>query len=316
MPPGTRALAFAARWFDPGTVNATFDPLIADWQREWRDAPVTARPGISARGWWAFLSTVILSTPRIALTAAPTAITNQIAARMVRFIAIATVVLMIPPIIELGTWWMRNASWVRASLFIFAVPSALSLAFPFAMTGAVDALRGRKLLPAHIERAVALKLGAFAIAFMFIFTGWVVPAAGTAARRSMNPAGMQEPLRAMRELTTYELITDPDQATIFAPRSVVESQSNTRQRELNQRAALVVLPIVLLWLRWRTLSRRRRPLPVLLATTIAIATLFATGYGGVWLEREWQLAAGSAAWFPIAIFVLYGAGPLPRLQVD
>jgi hypothetical protein len=163
-------------------------------------------------------------------------------------------------------------------------------------------------MAAHVERAAMLKLGALAIAFMFIFTGWVVPAASTAARRSINPAGMQEPLRAMRDLTTYELVVDPDRATIFAPRDSFpfSSQSATLQRELNQRAAMVTLPIVLLWLRWRTLNQRRRPLPELLATVIAIAATFATGYGGVWLEREWQLAAGSAAWFPIGVFMAWG----------
>ena len=31
----TRALAFASRWFDEATVHRTFEPLIADWQREW-----------------------------------------------------------------------------------------------------------------------------------------------------------------------------------------------------------------------------------------------------------------------------------------
>lgn len=308
MPPGTRALAFASRWFDPRTVNGTFDPLVADWQREWRDAPVAARAGISARGWWAFVSAVILSTPRIALTSAPATVTNQVAVRMVKFIAVATVVLMIPPVSEISNAMRQGSSWATYALMLFAVPSALTLAFPFGMAGAVDVLRRREPMPAHVERAAMLKLGALAIAFMFIFTGWVVPAASTAARRSINPAGMQEPLRAMRDLTTYELVVDPDRATIFAPRDPFpfSSQSVTLQRELNQRAAMVALPIVLLWLRWRALSQRRRPLPELIATTIAVATLFVTSYGAGWLERQWRLPAGSAAWFPIVVFVTWG----------
>ena len=308
MPPGTRALAFAARWFDPGTVNATFDPLIADWQREWRDAPVAARARISVRGWWAFVSTVILSMPRIVLTAAPAAVTNQIATRMVRFIAVATVVLMIPPVMRIGSAMMRGSSWATGTLILFAVPSALTLAFPFAMAGAVEVLRRRATMAAHVERAAVLKLGALAIAFMFIFAGGVVPAASTAARRSINPAGMQEPLRAMQDLNTYELLVDPDRATIFAPRNPFPfaSQSAALQRELNQRAAIVALPVVLLWLRWRTLIRTRRPLPELAATTIAIVTLFTVGYLGSTFERQWQLWAGISAWLPIVVFMTWG----------
>jgi hypothetical protein len=246
--------------------------------------------------------------PRIVQTAAPAAVTNQIATRMVRFIAVATVVLMIPPVMRIGSAMMRGSSWATGALILFAVPSALTLAFPFAMAGAVEVLRRRATLPAHVERAAVLKLGALAIAFMFIFAGWVVPAASTAARRSINPAGMQEPLRAMQDLNTYELLVDPDRATIFAPRSPFPfaSQSAALQRELNQRAAIMALPVVLLWLRWRTLNRSRRPLPELVATTIAIVTLFTVGYLGSTFERQWQLWAGISAWLPIVVFMTWG----------
>ena len=38
-----RALAFVSRWFDEGTVRRVFEPLIADWQRQWLDAPSSRR---------------------------------------------------------------------------------------------------------------------------------------------------------------------------------------------------------------------------------------------------------------------------------
>ena len=94
---------------------------------------------------------------------------------------------MIPPVREIGSAMMQGSSWATDSLILFALPSALTLAFPFAMTGAVDVLRRREPMPAHVERAAVLKLGALAIAFMFIFSGWVVPAASTAARRCDQP---------------------------------------------------------------------------------------------------------------------------------
>jgi hypothetical protein len=143
---------------------------------------------------------------------------------------------------------------------------------------------------------------------MFVVSGWVVPAASTAARRSINPPGMQEPLRTMGDLNTYELLTDPNRANVFAPRNQFpfSSRSATLNRELNQRTAILALPVVLLWLRWRTLSRRQKPLPALLATMTAIVTLFTVGRLGATIEREWQLWAGISAWFPILVFMAWG----------
>lgn len=304
-----RALAFAMRWFDEATVRRTFEPLIADWQREWLDAPPKRRAWITLRATLAFICAVVVSSPQIALTPTPPDVTNRIAVRMVKFIAIATAVLMIPPVIEIGGSMLRGASWVRSSLFLFAVPSAMMLAFPFAMTGAVDSLRRHQTLPGHVERAALLKLGAFAVMFMLVYGGWVVPAASRAARIAMNPPGMGKPLRMMPDLTTYELVFDSARASVFEPGSYLASRSQSLQRELNQRAAFMALPIVLLWLRWSALNRPRKrwlaPLPEFAATAIAIATLFAFSYLGALPEREWRWS-GSGAWLPIAAFAAWG----------
>jgi len=306
----SRALAFASRWFDEATVRRVFEPLIADWQREWQDAPLGRRIRVSMRGLLAFVLAVIVSSPRIVLTRAPREVTRLVAVRMAKFMAIATAILMLPPVIEISTWMMRGASWTRSSLFFFAVPAAMTLAFPFAMTGAVDALRRHHSMPAHVARAAALKLGAFAFAVMLVYSGWVVPAANRAARIAMNPAGMSEPLRMMRELTTYELVSDPARASVFDRGTYLASRSQSLTRELNQRAALMALPIVLLWLRWRALGRPSKrwvtPLPPAAAAMIAIAVLFASGYSGAWLEREWHLWIGTSAWLPIAAFIGWG----------
>jgi hypothetical protein len=306
----SRALAFASRWFDDATVHRTFEPLVADWQREWLDSPPGSRARVTLRGLAAFVCAVIVSSPRIAFTSAPTEVTNRIAVRMVKFIAVAMVLLMIPPYIELWTSMARGASWVRSSLFLFAVPGAMALAFPFSMTGAVDSLRRQRTLPGHVERATLLKLGAFAVMFMVIYGGWVVPAANRAARTAMNPAGMGEPLRMVRELTTYELVFDPARATVFEPATYLAARSRSLKQELNQRAAFVALPIVLLWLRWSALSGPRKrwlaPLPEAAATAIAIAALFAFSYlGASSLAREWRWS-GAGAWLPIAGLATWG----------
>jgi hypothetical protein len=298
----TRLLGITAWLFGADMKQRIFEPLIADWQREFQNASPLRRIGVLLRGLAAFVCAVIVSSPRILMTPPPPGVADQIATRVVRFMALATVLFMIPPVTEIGLWWARGASWTRASLFLFAVPMAMTLAFPFAMTGAVDALRRRDPMPAHVARASVLKLGALAIVVMLIYTGWVVPAASQAARNAMNPAGMSEPLRSMRELSTYELLIAPERASVFAPGTYLASQSVSLHRELNQRFALVALPIALIWLRWRA----RQPLPALAATAIAVAALFVASYGGARLERDWALWAGSSSWFGVAVFVVWG----------
>ena len=291
-------------------MRRTFEPLIADWQREWQDAPPAQRWLVSLRGMRAFVLAVMVSSPQIILTSAPPGVTNRVASRMTRVIAILTLVLMIPPVLSLWYRWVGGATWMSGPLFFFAVPSALALAFPFAMASAVDAIRSHERLSAPVERAAALKLGAFAALFMFVYAGWVIPASNHASRQVMNPPNMSAPLRGMAELSTRELIFDPARATVFAPGTYLASRSASIQRELNGRAAMVALPLALLWLRWRAyndpLRRRFTPLPAWLAIVFAIAAMSAAQNAGTWLEREWQLWDGSRNWLPIIVFAIWG----------
>ena len=306
----SRALAFASRWFDEATVRRVFEPLIADWQRQWLDAPASRRGLIALYGFMAFASAVIISSPRIVLTPSPDGLTNEIARRITTFLAFATAVLMIPVVIELTSWWMKDASWVRGSLYLLAVPSAITLAFPFAMTGAVDVIERRKTLP-HVARAALLKLAAFAVVFMAIYSGWVIPAANRAGRRAMNPAGMSAPLRGVQELTTFDLVLDPDRATVFAHDTYSASRSLSVRSELNQRIVFMALPVMLLWLRWRAfrLPRGRwvRPLPWMAATPIAFAAFVGLFFLGFWLEKELKLPPGIGSWLPIAAFAIWAS---------
>lgn len=306
----SRALAFASLWFDEQTVRRTFEPLIADWQREWQDAPSARRRWITLRGLGAFALAVIVSSPQIARTAAPREVTNRIATRMATVVAILTAVLMIPPSVQLWFLWKAGSSWVRGSGFLFTLPAAMALAFPLAVVAGVDAIRRLQSLPDHVERAAALKLGAVAAMFMLVYGGWVMPAANQAFLRVINPPGMTEPLRGVRELSTRELVFDPDRATMFAPGTQLASRSTTIQRELNGRAAMIVMPLVLLWLRWRAYDLPRPrwfwPLPAWLAIPIVIGILStATTFGG-WLERDWHFFTGTRQWMPIVAFALWG----------
>jgi hypothetical protein len=304
----SRALAFASRWFDEATVRRVFEPLIADWQRQWLDASPSRRLLVAIYGFTAFACAVIVSSPRIALTPAPAGLTNAIARRVTRFTAVATALLMIPVLIELTRWWMKDASWIRGSLYLLALPSAITMAFPFAMTGAVDAIQSREL-PPHVGRAALLKLAAFAVVFMVIYSGWIVPGAAQAGRSAMNPAGMGAPLLRVEDLTMSQLVFDPDRATVFAQGTYSASRAFSIQSELNRRIVLTTLPVMLLWLRWRTfrLPRGRwiRPLPWMAATPIAMAAFVVLLFSGFWLEKEFRLPPGIGNWLPLAAFVLW-----------
>ncbi len=102
----SRALVFAQRWFDAATVQRIFEPLIADWQREWQDASPSRRARVSLRGLAAFICAVIVSSPQIAGTSAPSSVTNRVATRIARFTLPATALLTWPFVLSIDPGWV------------------------------------------------------------------------------------------------------------------------------------------------------------------------------------------------------------------
>src|SRR5688572_774820 len=145
MAPGTRALAFATRWFDPAVVHRTFEPLIADWQREWQDAPPSRRARVSVRGLAAFVCACVVSSPAVLMTRAPKPVTDRVAIRMTRFIALGSLVLLTPVFMELAD------DGRRGMLLLALLPSAFTTAFPLSLIGAADAVRRSQPLAPNVE---------------------------------------------------------------------------------------------------------------------------------------------------------------------
>ena len=297
----TRALAFASRWFDEATVRRTFEPLIADWQREWQDASPSRRARVSLRGLAAFICAVIVSSPQIARTSAPSSVTNRVATRIALFTLPATALLILPFVLDPG-----GLDVVRILLI---APHGMVLAFPFAMVAAVDAIRRHEPLPPHVERAVAVKLGILAVLLMVSFHGWVVPAANQAWRVKTMRAGLSAPARGVRELTTMQLLTDPSHWHA-GERTNAGGRAAVIRRELNNRAHLAVLPVLLLWLRWGMLDRPRRrwysPLPSWLLTPIVFVAFFALNFMGVNFARSAAISAAMGVWLPTLVFIAVG----------
>ncbi len=317
----SRALAFASRWFDEATVRRTFEPLIADWQREWQDTPASRRWWVSVRAMAAFVCAAMVSSPAVIRAAVPSATSRRIATRIATFVGVATSLLMIQSAMTFP------AEGLPMPFVVFLIPSAMTVAFPFAMALAVDAIRRRDPMPPQVERAAALKLALFAVAFVLIFGGWVVPAANQIWRVKSVQSGMLQstypnakPSPGVRELTTFELLLDPSRGMAYEWFSGSADRPTRVRRELSKRAVLTLLPILLLWLRWRShdLPCRRwvRPLPALASTIVTIVAFFSLYYLGWRMELEWKLASGIGYWLSIAAFAIWGmTAPYFRRQL-
>ena len=300
-----RALAFASRWFDEATVRRTFEPLIADWQREWQDASGARRPWVSLRGLSAFICAVAISGPTIIATPVPRSISRRVAKRIAVFclvVAGALSILMVrsrDPIEQDAPLW--------AAMLLMALPAALTMAFPFAMVMAVDAIRRDAAVPPHVERAAALKLGVIAVCFMLTVGGFVAPLASQEWSALSTPAGWNTPQPRWQQLSTVALLTHPERATAIMPNQY--TRAGEIRRELINRSVLSVLPAMFVWLRWTALSqpRRRRfwPLPTALMTAVVVVAFFMTFYSGFILERKWAWQPGTGLFVPLIVFGLW-----------
>ena len=236
------------------------------------------------------------------MTVAPAEVTNRVAARIARFTLLSSLVLAIPTMLTLEPSWL-NRAWV-----VFALPGIFTFAFPFSLISAVDAIRCSQPLPPHVERATAAKLGLLSLVLMFVFGGWVVPAANTVWRSAMAPSAFNDPGRGLRELNTYELVFEPSRATVRE--SSYYSTTTLIRREISTRASLTILPVLFIWLRWGNLSRPRRkwyaPLPSSLATIAAIVAYLALWFVGVAVEIERLLPYSIGMWVPTLGLITIG----------
>ncbi len=309
MAPGTRALAFASRWFDPRTVRGTFEPLIADWQREWYESAPSRRPWVSLRASVAFACAAALSSPRIIATPLPRSMSWRVARRIALFCLVVAGALSIPMGRSMGSREIDAPLW--AALLLMALPAAVTMAFPFAMVIAVDAIRGHGDVPAHVERAAVLKLGAVAVCFMLLAGGLVVPLANREGSELSTPAGWNVPQPRPQQLSTVALLTHPERTTAMVP-SPQYTRAGAIRRELLNRSVHSVMPAMLVWLRWTALSqpRRRRfwPLPTGLMTALVLVAFFATLFSGSILEMRWSLKPGTGVFLPLLMFGLWALG--------
>lgn len=306
--PGMRALAFVSRWFDPVTVATVFEPLIADWQEQWRHATPSARPGIRVRGLAALLATIVVAAPRALSVRTPPALVRRVAFRIVMFVAVASSVLTMPFVSYFPHAGARGA-WLLLAL----LPSSIALSFPFSMLIAAEAVYRDRTVPPFASRWTLLKLAVASTSFMLLMISFVTPAANQeyrrAATRLVDPAGAA-PMRGVRELSSYELITSP-RMNWSATR---HTSGGDVRREVNNRAMLMVLPAALVWLHWNSRHVRHRrklwPIPAWAMTILVFAGFFVSYWLAPLIEDTWGLRAGTGLWLPIVVAALLGVMPL------
>lgn len=309
MMPGTRLLRFARLWFPPSTVSSVFEPLVADWQREWIDAAPARRTWIATRGAAAFIRAALVCSSEVLFVAPPAAMTRRVLARLIILTAVATVPFLIPRWLELRTLPID----IALPLAMWVVPAAIAAALPFTFGFSTDGIRRSDSGPTRAERAMSVQLATLAVLGVVVLQGWVVPAANQRYRAGMvkheaftalSLDATGEPPRGIRELNTFELAME------FAATPASDhpqGRANALGRALYARVAFPVLTLVLMWLRWRMPGAPTRRWPAAITTPVALV-LFAATYFTLGAVLDLALGGGPAlgAYGPIAVLVLFG----------
>ena len=155
-----------------------------------------------------------------------------------------------------------------------AAARGFTFALPFAMLAAVDAIRCYEPWPDHIHKRAAITLLAIVTLWMVVGGGWLVPTMNHRWRNAVDSANAGQPvapLAGVEDLSTYELLTLADH--VHPLTAVV--RPGERGREIENRLSFALLPILLLWIRWRSLDAGSTgwfvPLPLSVIGAMAMA---------------------------------------------
>ncbi len=128
-----RLLTCAARWFGPETASRVFEPLLADWDREWAESRGALRVRIG--GAFGFLTAVLHCTARELITAPPARAGIAGAGAFAFAVVLSTIIMA-----GLQAYFMPYRLPLDV-LLMFALPSAVSLGIAPAMLPGMLTLR-------------------------------------------------------------------------------------------------------------------------------------------------------------------------------
>ena len=289
MMPGTRLLAFASHWFEPAVVASVFEPLVADWQREWQAAPTDLRPLVRLRGTAAFALTALRLTPPMVLAPLPGSLSRRVSARVLGMAAAMAATHMA----------ITYSNWQQAPLpfsaWLLQMPRGFTFTLPFAMAAAVDAIRCYEPWPTHIQRQAGIRLLAIVTLWMVVGGGWLAPAMNHRWRNAVDSANAGQlvaPLAGVEDISTYELLTLPDHVRLLT----AAVQPGERAGEIENRVSFVLLPILFFWIRWRLLDAGSTgwfvPLPLsvigaVATTAVILARVLLSPFGSAASARQY-----------------------------
>lgn len=307
MAPGTRALAFVARWFDASTVSNVFEPLIADWQREWQEADGLGRLAVWIHGASALLVSIVAASPNVLLAPWPDGTFRQVMTRVMIWTAIVTALNVTPFLIGLQG---RVSLGVLLYLSVLLLPQAVAIAFPFAITTIVDVIRTAPR-PTREERIAAVRFALAACALMLILAGWVYPAANQLFRetslRAVAGPTTRGPAPGFNEMSLVELTRDD----AFRHQPVTSGRAEAVARQLSSRLSLIAIPMALMWMRWRALLLPRgrwfSALPLVVSAPVTLVVFYgllaqARALADVLFAPRW-----SGPWLALAVTVVSSA---------
>jgi hypothetical protein len=299
------ALTVASRWFGPATVERVFEPLVADWQREF--AAATSRRE-HAR-------ILINGSVAFALCVLTCLLTGGISMSSRAAIGRGTAVLIASTIVLLALQMALNSLQFALPYPLewrmwIALPMVLPLAIPMALLPMMLILRGR--LATARQAALMLAAGAMtaylATALAPLTRGDVRDSLYEAmSQRALanDAAGrFQYPGTAMRMLRP----TTPEQRAEFRhDRRYLEYQAEVTRPRFGRAAMLNgALAVALGALGW-ALAGLRRATPGAIVTWWAMAWVAIILMGGnfsYWVNGAGVRVGGAPRWLPLATFSL------------
>ena len=288
-----------AEWFcGPALRASVFEPLVADWQRQWHDAPASmwARARVLASGSIA----LVLSIAQCVLTGGirmPRVVLIKGAAVLI----LSTVLLMLIQI-GLNLQQFRRADFPFEMRIWVALPSVLPLAVPLAMLPIMMVMRGTGRLSARSATIVVLAGGLLTL----VTTGWLTPLSRGDVRDSLYEEIDRRNVTAAEQARpeTPDQRAKRREAYRSDPRYVEYQTNLTRPRWNRSTFMTAALSIALGTLGW-ALGGLGRTRPIHAAGWWALtwlAVMVLDGRAKYWVNGGIVQIATAPVWAPLAVF--------------
>ena len=293
--PGDRLLLLARRWFDAGTAERVFEPLLADSQRECAELSGRPRMVCRVKGVAAFATAFVVTFASTWWRPTPAGLERSVWRAAAAFTLCGTLLTLLPSLNDVfldGRWFRRVE---------LLIPSALVLTIPMAVVPTVIlVLRDPRWHPADARRS-AVRFAAISTLFVLVFGGWVTPAANQQWRSEVSQQQgyyRNGPvLRGSRELTLFELAGASGPADVLVV-------PHDRDREFHNRLIVIVTPMVMTMLAFGVAGRPRRSLASAIGWWIS-AVVFYVLYGYAHAVARMTHTPAETLWLmPVTIALL------------